>query len=287
MKQERPSSTARLIARSILIAERDAMLSRLLVSGEAEIIRRILQGTRGDGLFRFALGDVTRKLLLRIESAMVPGIIAHYLARKRMIESIVREAISSGTHGVVGIAAGYDTLCLRLHQEFPEVQFLEIDHPATQAAKLSAFPETANLHYHSCDLTKEPLPPLSGDSSRICVIEGLTMYLDEQEVASLLRDISPMCHSVVFTFMEKSADGTIDFRNQSPLVTTWLKWRGEPFRWGISREALPAFLEAQGFHCRKIIDDEVLRREILAPLGLQLIALAQGECLCYATRISP
>lgn len=113
------------------------------------------------------------------------------------------------------------------------------------------------------------------------------MYLHAHEVTALFRDVSEICHTLVFTFMEKTTDGSIGFRNQNPLIETWLKWRGEPFRWGIARESLPEFLEERGFRCQKIIDDETLRHEILAPLGHENIALAKGECICIANRISP
>ncbi len=108
------------------------------------------------------------------------------------------------------------------------------------------------------------------------------MYLEETSNASLLRQIAPRCGKLIFTFMEKAPDGSIDFRNQSPLIGSWLKSRKEPFLWGITKSELPGFLEKCGFLCLEIIDDTRLRREILTPRGLEQLPLAQGECVCIA-----
>lgn len=283
----KPSNTARLIARSILAASRDKKLSLLAPPGAEEITSRILQHSKGDRLFRIVLHKVPRSLLFILEKALLPGIIAHYLVRKRKIEQFVRDAISLGAKEVVVIAAGYDSLCLRLREEFPHVHFLEIDHPATQEAKKAAFPEKENLRYLACDLAQEPLPPMPAHEARVFVVEGLTMYLHESEVAALFKQIHTHGHTLIFTFMEKAINGSLAFRNQSRIVETWLRWRGEPFRWGISHENLPAFLAAQGFRCTAVLDHADLRHEILEPLGLPHLALVQGECLCLATRIQP
>ena len=69
------------------------------------------------------------------ESLTHPGILAHYWHRKRWIESRCRVAIKEGVTHVVVIGAGFDTLALRLAGEFPDVRWIELDHPATQGAK--------------------------------------------------------------------------------------------------------------------------------------------------------
>lgn len=287
MREEIPSSTARLIARGILVAERDPELRRLVAPGEGEILGRILDEAPGSRISRLALRAFPRKLLRCCESLFLPGIVAHWLVRKRKIERVVRGAITAGAEEVVVIAAGFDSLCLRLRAEFPGVRFTEIDHPATQAPKRAAFPETANFQYLACDLAKGPLPGLPEREHRVVVVEGLTMYLGEEEIAELFRRLSEKCRTLVFTFMEKGADGAVGFKNQNPLVAPWLKWRGEPFHWGVTRDELPDFLRAHGFRLEDVFDECDLRREILGPLELQDLTLARGDCLCVATPISP
>ena len=283
MRSDKASNTARLIARSILLASHDPRLRELVAEGESEITARILEETGGNLFSRLALYRIPRSLLLGLERAMLPGIIAHYLVRKRRIARAVRESLASGMKRVVVIAAGYDSLCARLKNGFPEVDFIEIDHPATQGAKRRALPESHNFRYIAADLSKESLSghfPL--DFSAVIVIEGLTMYLEEEAVSEIFQKLAPACGTLIFTFMEKDENGSIAFRGQSPVVRAWLRKRGEPFLWGIARSELPSFLERCGFQCLEIIDDVQLRDEFLTSENLRNLPLARGECICVA-----
>jgi methyltransferase (TIGR00027 family) len=223
---------------------------------------------------------------------MVPGIVPHYLARKRRIEIAVREALDGGAMRVVVLGAGFDTLAWRLHGEFPKVEFLELDHPATQRVKRRALGDAVNFSYGQVDLALQSLadrPGLDASGSTVFVAEGLTMYLREERVAALLRDFAASAGPagrVVFTFMEQDDAGSIGFRGQNPLVAAWLKLRSEPFLWGIRRDRLPGFLASCGLGNAEVIDEVRLRAEILVPRGLGEIRLARGECLCLCSPIA-
>ena len=109
------------------------------------------------------------------------------------------------------------------------------------------------------------------------------MYLTAGRVAAMLTasaDLAGPGGQVIFTFMEQAKDGSICFRGENPLVSWWVKSRREPFLWGISRPALPAWLEENGLKCGDVAGDRELRSKILAPPGLGHITLARGECLC-------
>jgi methyltransferase (TIGR00027 family) len=287
------SSTARLIARSILLASRETSRRKLIAPKDTEMANAILQESGGNKIFRLALSYFPKKILLYIERKLLPGIITHYLVRKRKIERTVRESIIAGNKTVVVIAAGFDTLCLRLQSEFPDTVFIEVDHPATQRPKQSAFPLSQNLHFIALDLTKESIDHALRCSSYIkeemwatFVIEGLTMYLTETTVQNLFRQIAPYCKNVIFTFMEKDENGEIGFREQSPLVDSWLKARNEPFLWGITKAELPFFLAKLGLELIEIVGEKELRNEFLIPHDLGNLALARGECICFAAPIS-
>lgn len=153
MRSDSPSDTSLLVARCILLASKDPHLCHLLAPGEAEMLTRILGNAGPTGWMDFVLENPwARRALFRVERAMVPGIIAHYLARKRWIERRVREALARGVRQVVLLGAGMDTLAARLHPEFPAVLFLELDHPATQAVKQSALDPVPNLQFQPVDL---------------------------------------------------------------------------------------------------------------------------------------
>jgi methyltransferase (TIGR00027 family) len=274
----------------VLAAEHDR-LRKLVAPGEAEILRRILG--EGGGWFGLARRQAwARGVFFKAMDLMVPGIVAHYLARKRSIEIGVREALAGGAVRVVVLGAGFDTLAWRLHEEFQVVEFLELDHPATQRVKRRALGEAVNLSYGQVDLALESLGdrlnPVGGSSS-VFVAEGLTMYLPEERVVALLRDLASLAGPagrVIFTFMEEDDAGSIGFRGQNPLVAPWLKWRSEPFLWGIRRDRLPGFLASCGLGKAEVVDEAGLRDEILVPRGLGEIRLARGECLCLCSPIA-
>ncbi len=102
MKKDLPSDTAILVARSILLASEDKQLRKLLAAGEREILQQILEGVIGGTWFDFARSHAsTRRLVFLAERWLLPGIIAHYLARKRQIETTVRKSIADGLEQVV------------------------------------------------------------------------------------------------------------------------------------------------------------------------------------------
>ena len=291
MRNDSPSDTSLLVARSVLLASKDPHLRQLLAPQEAEMLARLLGRTGQSPWFDFVLTNSwARRALFRVERLMVAGVVAHYLARKRWIERKVREALAGGVEQVVVLGAGFDTLAARLHTEFPRVRFLELDHPATQAVKRCALDPAPNLHFQPVDLATGSLaaamnacPGFSRARASIVIAEGLTMYLSADRVAAMLQNSAALAGpagQVIFTFMEQATDGSICFRGENPLVRWWLKARREPFLWGVSRDALPAWLEENGLRCTVVAGDRELRAEILTPRELGHIALAQGECLC-------
>jgi hypothetical protein len=93
--------------------------------------------------------------------------------------------------------------------------------------------------------------------------------------------------TVLFSFMVAGSDGAISFHGEHAAVGWWLRRQSEPFRWGITRAALPAFLGSCGLQLGTVADHDNLRDQILAPLGLARLRLARGECLCHCTTLRP
>jgi methyltransferase (TIGR00027 family) len=295
MHHSRSSSTARLIARCILLAARDPSL-RALVPVDAEAaLAAMLEADGGNRCFKYALRHAWTRASLRIlERTILPGIIVHFLARKRWIEHAVAAAHANGCNQFVIIGAGLDTLALRLHRAWPNVSFWELDHPASQHPKAVAFKALApaeNLFLVPLDLRNE-LPsdvlgrhPQFNRHSHTCFIaEGLLMYLPENRVIQLLRDVAQYQPAkIVFTFMEPDSDGHAIFRGGSPAIEKWLHWRREPFAWAIPRERLADFATPLGLQVRSIAGARELRAEFLSPAGLASLALAEGEYLAVLT----
>lgn len=298
MKPDKPSATAYLIARSTYFLSRDPALGYLIPERAAELSRRFVQARRRFGKFVERLTNSTffRAVTNALERATIPGIKLHYALRKRYLEEVARDSIASGVRQVVIIGAGFDTLSLRLHESFPETEFFEVDHPATQREKLlvteKQHPPGNNLHFVALDLTRGNLEEAllahscySPPADTLFVAEGLLMYLAPAEVDLLLQTFRGLggCKSrIAFTFMETRKDGRIGFRRSSPLVDLWLRLRNESFKWGLSREHMAGFLKERGFKLRELVTVETLRGRYLNSARLKKLPLAEGECICVA-----
>jgi methyltransferase (TIGR00027 family) len=269
VRADRPSSTAALIAAATVFLSRDPALDQYVPAGAAEICARCLTP-------RQHLLTRARWLALAAERATIPGLMLHFMLRKRWIEQAVRGAVTRGCRRVVVIGAGYDTLAARLAPVFPTVRFVEVDHPATQAVKRAAVPACANLEFIAADLARVALGqvlPRANEPS-VYVAEGLLMYLTGADVDALLAATDG---EFVFTVMEPMPSGRIAFHNATWLERALLALWKEPFTWGLPREALREFLVARGLRLREYAD--------LAQAHPEL-RLARGELVVHATRVA-
>lgn len=292
VQQDRPSSTARLIARCTLLAASDERLRPLVPAGAIAQIETLLTRIGDDSWFGFARRHtLTRALLLAGELLVLPGIIAHYLARKSWLEARASAALSAGFEQVVVLGAGFDTLACRLHSAHPTVRFFELDHPATQQPKADALKVASNLVFLPADLARVlpssillAAPRFDSRRRTFIVAEGLLMYFAETRVREILSDLTRLpAAQVAFTFMAPGADGRAAFRGGSPAIGAWLRFRREPFAWALEPTRLTAFLIPLGLHPLATAAAAELRAEVLAPAGLATIALAEGEHLCLAS----
>jgi methyltransferase (TIGR00027 family) len=224
-----------------------------------------------------------------IERITIPGILLHYVLRKKCIVGLVRSALIDGATQVVIVGAGFDPLSFELHQEFRAARFWEIDHPATQRHKLRAFSKIGveRLHFVAVDLNaaaldKEALIKSGFDpTQRTCwIAEGLLMYLPSEIVSSFmgtLKSLSAPGSRFAFTFMEKHSDGRVRLDSQSKLVDWWLRGRGEPFLWGTTRGELVDLVRPS--RVIRFFDHNDLRE---MGSGLTDESLARGEVICLA-----
>ncbi len=302
MKADRASATARLIARSTIFTSQNALRKRFVPAQSAELCALFVEahsvtGKRVNAALQNS--STVRALVELAERLLLPGIQLHYALRKRFIEEQTRAAISCGIRQIIVLGAGFDTLALRLHKEFPAVRFIEADHPATQQAKLrmleTCHTPDSNLSFLSIDLAEQSLSQqlLSHKSyepreDALFIAEGLLMYLERSDVIELfsfIRDYSSARSKFAFSFMDNDDDPErIRFRNSSRAVEAWLRLRGEDFKWSIGLNYLPQFLAAFSFNAREIATCETFRHKYLAPENLSHLRLADGEHICLAER---
>jgi methyltransferase (TIGR00027 family) len=295
MQADKPSSTAALIAAATVLAGRDVRLAPFVAPEASEACERWLRAAASLrcrallALARSPLGFLPRLA----ERMTIPGLLLHFMLRKRWIEERLRASLQRGCRQIVVIAAGFDSLAWRLARDFPAARFFEVDHPATQAAKRRAGGES-RLRLVAADLESarlHQLLPASGfrdDQSSCFVVEGLLMYLAPDETRTLLRSIARLqrdAGEVLFTVMEPGPGGRLSFHNATRLATAVLALWREPFRSSLRREELATFLAPLGLVPVELADAARLRERYLAGHGTP--ALAVGELAVLAKRSRP
>lgn len=293
MRGDRPSSTARLIARATLLAAQDTGRGALVPAAAPALLAAILAADDRASWFEFVRRHSwARNWAWRFERLILPGIVTHFLARKRWIEQRVLTALHEGCEQVVVLGAGYDTLAARLHAAWPRAAFFELDHPATQCPKIAAFrsagrPTGGNLFFLPLDFgvelpgtTLTTFPRFQSSRPTCFIAEGLLMYFPVARVAELLRHLALAPSStLIFTFMEPAPDGQAAFRGRRGLINSWLRLKREPFAWASSPAGVRELFPACGWPVETLAGADELRRDILVPMGLGDTDLAVGECL--------
>lgn len=298
MKIDQSSATAYLIVESAVYLSNDEKTKSLVKPKNLELSKYFADSRAfSQKLVYFAKQTkLLRPFFAWLEHIIIPGIQLHYLVRKRRIEEIAYDGLAEDFGQIVVFGAGFDTLALRLHKDFPDVNFIEIDHPATQDAKRKAIEKRNlagnNLHFVALDLSEKSLSDILGESNifeadvkTLFIAEGLLMYLEPDEIHNLfdfVRANSAENSLFAFTFMECGANGRIGFRNSSALVDLWLKMKGEPFRWGLKAGELNSFLAERNFSFQSLDFAETFRRKYLSSPELENLPLAEGESLCVA-----
>jgi methyltransferase (TIGR00027 family) len=307
VKPDRPSQTALLIARSLAFSSGDPTLGELVLPESAELAWACITAASPSTLWlhRLLCKPGLRWLIRAAETAVLPGVQLHYLVRKRYLDDAARDALANGALQVVVFGAGFDALALRMDRLHRQLRCLEVDHPSTQAIKRAALgrymtsegaPPVAapgNLRLIAADIARDPLldtlhtggydPGLQ----TFFVAEGLTMYLDQNRVRAMLSICAanaPRGSRFAWTFMDRSADGSIAFREgERGYVDRWLRKRGEPFTWGIGQADLEAFTASLGLRLLDVAGEPELRRRYLEPRSIRQ-PLAAGEIACVVAK---
>ncbi len=284
MKDSKPSQTAVWIAKGLMYLNQMGRIPEDVHQKSVALWQRCLRITDPMWLkwMSYRYYQIWFGLLERLT---IPGLFNHYAARKKMIDNWVQPILASQVEQLIVLAAGFDALTHRYFEIYPNITFIEIDHPATQMVKKAAFnechPQFANMHFVTADLQKKTLASVLAECcdphcKTLFIAEGITMYFTEEQNKQFFTELrSYFDHDlhVLFTFMEKQDNGSIQFMNATFIVDYWLRMQQETFQWGIE----PA----------------IIASHFLVPLGYQQISLAdptfeskspktQGEWLCLA-----
>lgn len=257
MRKGRPSKTALKVALAIISLGAKPGMEKLLPPGIVQATAELLvaSGAAGRRTVRWA----GSRLALSVYEAfdwMLPGQFEAFAGRKVFFERQVRDGLDAGARQVLVLGAGYDTLGWRLAPEFPNVRFLEIDHPATahlKAKGIAAMGRPENLCLIAEDLGKRQLVDLLKSNATwnphartVILAEGLVMYLSPEAVSSLFCQCAALVGSgsrFAFSYFARGADGRPDAGRWTGLMLWLQKAVGEPWIWSIRPEELGSFLE--------------------------------------------
>jgi methyltransferase (TIGR00027 family) len=263
MKQGRISQTALKVAIAfVTLSVKDDWAERL-PPGLVEISERLLMASGSPGYGPRMMRVCKQPWMLRvyqIQDLMMPGQFEGFGHRKIFVQQQVEAAIKQGARQVLIVGAGFDTLCLRLAPEHGHVQFFEVDHPATSAAKARGVAlegQPTNMIQIAVDLGEQALSKALSEDGRwqsslpsVVVAEGLFQYLTDAEVRGLLRDAAA-CTSpgsrFVFTHVIPA---------ERRLLSILTRLIAEPWKSAVRSEDLPAYVEGTGWTMISDVDTE-------------------------------
>ena len=187
-----------------------------------------------------------------------PGARSSGIARTRLIDDLLRDALREGIEQVVILGAGFDCRAYRI-AGIERCRVFEVDHPATQAAKtarlrlvLGELP--VHVVFVALDFGQQTLDRAMDASGfdraarTVCIWEGVTNYLTEEAVDATLRHFATAAPGsrLLFTYVHRGLlDGSAAFEGTEELVAT-LERADEPWTFGIDPVGLPAFLATRG-----------------------------------------
>jgi methyltransferase (TIGR00027 family) len=192
------------------------------------------------------------------------GIVGFILARSRYIDDVLSDSLEQGLQQLVILGAGFDTRAYRFDGLKGGVKVFEVDHPATQQAKVKKLTGILGpgdlpdyVTFVPIDFTRDSLDvrlPECGYSDRLKTLfiwEGVTEYLDAPSVDDTLAFVSH--HSapgsaVVFDYMyQQVLDGRVKGHSEVSSMRRYRGFSGEVLSFGIEEGQVEPFLLERGF----------------------------------------
>jgi methyltransferase (TIGR00027 family) len=268
-------------------------------AGHVALFRALESARRRDKLFDdpYASKFLPARYRLVAWLARVPAIgrrVEHYIdrhwpagprasavARTRLIDDLVGDALAAGVEQVLLLGAGYDSRPYRL-PAMAAARVFEVDHPATQTSKHRLIRdhvrpgERTHVRFVPVDLIHDDLAAALrragfADRARTVVVwEGVTNYLTGDAVDTTLRHVAELTAGggrLIFTYVDRAAlDGSGGFSG----VEEWhaaVRRHGEPWTFGFDPGELPQYLARRGMTLTLDMSTRDAAARYLGPLG--------------------
>ncbi|MCX2979630.1 SAM-dependent methyltransferase [Halieaceae bacterium IMCC14734] len=250
MRTGQVSQTALKVAATMVTLAQQPRWHRKLPADLPELSERLILAA-GEPLYSPTLMRITKRRwavnFSKLAEFAQPGIFYGLGARKIFMNEKVLAALAAGATQVLVIGAGFDTLCLRLAQHHPEINFFEIDHPDTARAKRRGVEREGcpcNLQLISADLATVSLDQVLSETQQwnsqattAAVAEGLLYYLP----ATAVRELFKHLHGTTGADSQVAFSHIVRF-NHLRLARVALDIAGEPWLSAASVTELPRYL---------------------------------------------
>jgi methyltransferase (TIGR00027 family) len=213
----------------------------------------------------------------------LPGARTSAIARTKLIDDVLLDALRDGITQVVILGAGFDCRAYRLLR-LENAAVFEVDHPATHATKLAClqrglpeFPE--NVHHVEIDFLRQTLREAMAKSgfklsaSSIFLWEGVTQYLTREAIDAVLSFVASCCVDtrLVFTYVHAGMlDGAVPFKAATRLLRGYARL-GEPWTFGLRPEEVSGFLKQRGLCLERDLSATEYRQLYYGNLAARLI----------------
>lgn len=225
--------------------------------------------------------------------------ICYYVnARTKHMDEILEAAGKNGIKQMVNLGAGYDSRAYRYHKAMPHVRFFEIELPWMVTEKkrrvkaiLGEIPDCVtyvpidfNIQNIPDELAKAGYDP---SLKTLFIWEGVTYYISAEAVEATLqfiREKSAPGSSVVFDYMSLGAiRGNWKKYPDTRRLSFWVKYRGEPFVFGIPEGEEIEWVEQRGLKVISDLDREALEdRYLIMSNGILLGRSTSAFRIMYA-----
>jgi methyltransferase (TIGR00027 family) len=266
-------------------------LFRALESFRRPAGARLFEDPFAVGFLRPSLRSVVRLSRLPFGNSPVawfidwrwPGARASGIARTRLIDDALTDALRRGFGQVVILGAGFDCRAYRV-RDIERTRVFEVDLPATLAAKkdllkrmLNGLP--AHVAFVEIDFNRQTLDEVmeaAGFDRRartFFIWEGVTNYLTEEAVDATLRYLARAGapgSRILFTYIHPGVlQNPAGFAGAQKSVSV-VERAGERWTFGIDPADLPSYLADRGFELIEDIASLEYRARYLKPSRLRM-----------------
>jgi methyltransferase (TIGR00027 family) len=227
-----------------------------------------------------ALPVVGRKFVSYVDRHW-PGMRSSVVARTRLIDNWLSNAIRDDRDQLLVLGAGLDTRAWRL-PALARTTVYEVDHPSTSAAKqkrLAAWgADLRRLRFVEVDFDRDSLVDRLAEAGfdvtqrTVVVWDGVTNYLQAESVDGVMRWISKLApgSQIIFTYIDASVlDGSCRFEGAERLMQS-LRRSGEPWTFGLRPDSLAGYLAERGLRLLGDLGAADYRPQILGADALRI-----------------